>query len=175
MSVMDDCLLQHPSYRSKTNLLTKEHLLCYKSLTWSVFNRNSAKWCICPLCDANSWGFLVQSCCISSRQTKAHLCSCKDCNLLQSSVEQWADLGCVAATWFVLGKIHTSFAGSYIVSRTIAVLCVHIEIMQDHSLLRLNSINYSAWVRGKNWLSEVENGKRRKLNLFAATFFKSIC
>lgn len=123
--IMGDCLLQHTSYRSKTNLLPKEHLLRYKSLTWSVLNRSCAKWCSCPLGDANSWGW-GEPCCISSRQTKAHLCSCKGCNLFQSSVEQQGDLGCVAATWFVLGKIHTSFTGSYIVSRTIAsALCAH--------------------------------------------------
>lgn len=32
-SVTDDCLLQDPSYRSETNLLPKELILCHKSLT----------------------------------------------------------------------------------------------------------------------------------------------
>lgn len=36
ISVIDNCLLQHSSYRSKNNLVPKEHLLCYNSLTWSV-------------------------------------------------------------------------------------------------------------------------------------------
>ena len=120
---------------------------------WVFVAGSCAKGCSCPLGDANSlgWGEPRH---ISSRETKTHRCWGKDCNLFQSSVVQWDDLGCVAAPWFNMEKfIHLLEIERIlhcIQNNCKCFVCTQRWCKGYHSLLRLNSVNYLAWVRWQN-------------------------